>query len=121
MCPTVVMRFVRAFFTALVACLLLAALAVGQPPEPGSRVYPAIVQSLATGAYEKATVALLGSRATVSLPSGKRVVLIVELPGEDEPEEILGRDNQDQYWAVYIDWSAKPVQPHAPTRGVNRT
>ena len=77
------MYFVRAFLAALVACLLLAAFAVGQPPESRNRVYPAIVQSLATGAYERATVALQASRATVSLTSGKRVVLDMELKGED--------------------------------------
>ena len=108
MCSLVCVRFLR---TPFAVCVLLAGMmfAVDARAPAQNRNYPAIVQSLATGRYQPATVMLQGNRATISFSGAGRIILTMEQPNEEEPEEILGYDQQHQYWAIYIDWSAKAV------------
>ena len=105
------MRFRRKFRSAVYVLLVGFIFAAHAPAPAQSRSYPAIVQSLATGAFQSATILLQGNRAIVSLAGAERIILSVEQQDEEEPEEILGYDDHHQYWAIYIDWSAKRVPP----------
>jgi hypothetical protein len=68
-----------------------------------SRSQPAIVQSLSTGIYRPATVILEGHRAKVRFNRGGQIVLDLDNPVTTESEEIMGVDQNHNYWAVYVD------------------
>jgi len=68
-----------------------------------SRSRPAIVRSLSTGIYLQATVIFEGHRAKVRFNRGGQIVLDLDNPVTTESEEIMGVDENQNYWAVYVD------------------
>ena len=70
----------------------------------GSR--PAILQSLSTGIYRHATVIFEGQRAKVRFNRGGQIVLDLVDPVTPESEEIIGVDENQNYWALYVDSEA---------------
>ena len=68
-----------------------------------SRSQPAIVQSLSTGIYRSATVIFEGHRAKIRFNRGGQLVLDLNNPVTTESEEIMGVDQNHNYWAVYVD------------------
>jgi hypothetical protein len=71
-----------------------------------SRSRPAILQSLSTGIYRQATVIFEGHRAKVRFNRGGQIVLDLDNPVTTESEEIMGVDENQNYWAVYVDHAA---------------
>jgi hypothetical protein len=68
-----------------------------------SRSRPAILRSLSTGIYLQATVIFEGHRAKVRFNRGGQIVLDLDNPVTTESEEIMGVDENHNYWAVYVD------------------
>jgi hypothetical protein len=71
-----------------------------------SRSRPAILRSLSTGIYLQATVIFEGHRAKVRFNRGGQIVLDLDNPVTTESEEIMGVDENQNYWAVYVDSEA---------------
>ena len=71
-----------------------------------SQSQPAIVQSLSTGVYRPATVIFEGHRARIRFNHGGRIVLELDNPVTTESEEIVGVDQNHNFWAVYVDTRA---------------
>lgn len=68
-----------------------------------SRPQPAVVQSLSSGIYRPATVIFERQRARVQFNRGGKIVLDLDSPVSAESEEIVGVDQNHNYWAVYVD------------------
>src|SRR5216683_1357329 len=68
-----------------------------------SRSRPAILRSLSTGIYLQATVIFEGHRARVRFNRGGQIVLDLDNPVTTESEEIMGVDENQNYWAIYVD------------------
>ena len=88
---------------------LLAGLAGAEAPAP-ERQMSATVQSLSDRAYHQAEAVLANDRLMLRLPTGKRLVLQIDT-AEIGDEEIVGRDENGKYWAVYVDWKFAPNRP----------
>jgi hypothetical protein len=88
---------------------LLAGLAGAEAPAP-ERQMSATVQSLSDRAYHQAEVVLAHDRLMLRLPTGKRLVLQIDT-AEIGDEEIVGRDENGKYWAVYVEWKFAPKAP----------
>ena len=88
---------------------LLAGLAGAEAPAR-ERQMSATVQSLSDRSYHQAEVVLANDRLMLRLPTGKRLVLQVNT-AEIGDEEIVGRDENGKYWAVYVDWKIVPNRP----------
>jgi hypothetical protein len=71
-----------------------------------SQSQPAIVQSLSTGVYRPATVIFEGHRARIRFNHGGQIVLELDNPVTTESEEIVGVDQNHNFWAVYVDTRA---------------
>jgi hypothetical protein len=82
-----------------------------------SRSQPAIVQSLSTGIYRSATVIFEGHRAKVRFNRGEQIALHLDNPVTTESEEIMGVDQNQNYWAVYVDNEAPEPGPPASFSG----
>jgi hypothetical protein len=71
------------------------------------------VQSLSTGVYCPATVIFEGHRAKVRFNQGRQIVLELDNPVTTESEEIVGVDQDHNFWAVYVDNEATEAGPSA--------
>ena len=97
---------------AVLGFLLTIPVAGAQPVAP-RRAYTATVQSLTTYAYQQANVIFAKDRATIQFTNGRQLVVTLESTRSDD-EEMLGRDERDQYWAIYVDWISGEPSPTKP-------
>jgi hypothetical protein len=105
----------------LLLSLLLAgsiSYAANASPLAQSRFRHAIVQSLSTGIYRPATVIFEGNRAKIRFNRGGQIVLDLDNPVITESEEIVGVDQNHNYWAVYVDNEAPGPELSASFSGL---
>lgn len=96
--------------TLMLTGLFLTAAAAGETRVTASATYSGIVQSLTTREYQPARVVLSEDRATIEFNNGRKLVLMLESAQDDE-EEILARDQRNQYWAIYVYRNEKDSRP----------
>jgi hypothetical protein len=65
--------------------------------------YWGFARSLDTGKYYPASVVFEQDHAIVNLESGKRLDLTLDDETIEDPEEVIGTDPGEQWWALSID------------------
>jgi hypothetical protein len=107
------MRYLLALITILICSLLAPFPRAESSVIPQGPVYPAFVQSLATGKYYRANVTFVGDRAEIRLEQGGRISVKLEKPHMDveEAEELIGTSGNRTDWAIYVDWPEDLIPP----------